>query len=127
VLIDGTPANLPGGDFDFSNLTLDNVDKVEIVHGAESALYGTDAMSGVVQIVSHRGTTRVPEINLFAKVAAFHLRAGARKSAAFSVASTIPLGLLLSYRWSRGQRRRPQPRLRWKSRLQLLGLESSAP
>ena len=71
VLIDGTPVNIPGGDFDFSNLTLDNVDKVEIVHGAESALYGTDAMSGVVQIVSHRGTTRVPEINLFTEGGSF--------------------------------------------------------
>jgi vitamin B12 transporter len=81
VLIDGTPANLPGGDFDFSNLTLDNVDKVEIVHGAESALYGTDAMSGVVQIVSHRGTTRVPEINLFAEGGSFSsARGGAQVS-----------------------------------------------
>jgi vitamin B12 transporter len=81
VLIDGTPANLPGGDFDFSNLTLDNVDKVEIVHGAESALYGTDAMSGVVQIVSHRGATRIPEINLFAEGGSFpSARGGAQVS-----------------------------------------------
>ena len=81
VLIDGTPVNLPGGDFDFSNLTLDNVDKVEIVHGAESALYGTDAMSGVVQIVSHRGATRIPEINLFAEGGSFSsARGGAQVS-----------------------------------------------
>jgi len=67
VLIDGTPVNEPGGVINFSNLTLDNVDKVELVHGAESALYGTDAMSGVIQIVSHRGETRIPEVNLFAE------------------------------------------------------------
>ena len=30
----------PGGLIDFSNFTLDNIDKIEIVHGAESALYG---------------------------------------------------------------------------------------
>jgi vitamin B12 transporter len=84
VLIDGTPVNLPGGDFDFSNFTLDNVDKVEIVHGAESALYGTDAMSGVIQIVSHRGTTRVPEINLFAEGGSFSsARGGAQVSGLF--------------------------------------------
>jgi vitamin B12 transporter len=71
VLIDGTPINLPGGDLDYSNLTLDNVDKVEIVHGAESALYGTDAMSGVIQIVSHRGTTRIPEFNVFSEGGSF--------------------------------------------------------
>ena len=81
VLIDGTPVNLPGGDFDFSNLTLDNVDKVEIVHGAESALYGTDAMSGVVQIVSHRGTTRIPQIDLFTEGGSFSsARGGTRVS-----------------------------------------------
>jgi vitamin B12 transporter len=67
VLVDGTPVNEPGGAMNFSNFTLDNVDKVEIVHGAESALYGTDAMSGVIQIVSHRGETRIPEVNLFAE------------------------------------------------------------
>ena len=81
VLIDGTPVNFPGGDFDFSNLTLDNVDKVEIAHGAESALYGTDAMSGVVQIVSHRGATRIPEINLFSEGGSFSsARSGAQVS-----------------------------------------------
>jgi len=81
VLIDGTPVNLPGGDFDYSNLTLDNVDKVEIVHGAESALYGTDAMSGVIQIVSHRGATRIPELNLFAEGGSFSsARGGAQVS-----------------------------------------------
>jgi vitamin B12 transporter len=67
VLVDGTPVNEPGGALNLSNLTLDNVDKVEIVHGAESALYGTDAMSGVIQIVSHRGTTRIPAVSLFAE------------------------------------------------------------
>jgi len=83
VLIDGTPINLPGGDVDFSNLTLDNVDKVEIVHGAESALYGTDAMSGVIQIFTHRGTTRVPEANLFAEGGSFSsARGGAQLSGA---------------------------------------------
>ncbi|MBS1840355.1 MAG: TonB-dependent receptor [Acidobacteria bacterium] len=62
VLVDGAPVNEPGNAVDFSNFTLDNVDKVEIVRGAESAIYGSDAVSGVVQIFTHRGTTRTPEI-----------------------------------------------------------------
>jgi vitamin B12 transporter len=66
IFIDGTPANEPGGNFNYSNLSLDNVDKVEVVHGAESALYGSDAMSGVIQLFSHRGSTRVPAFELFA-------------------------------------------------------------
>jgi vitamin B12 transporter len=85
VLVDGTPINLPGGDVDFSNLTLDNVDKVEIVHGAESALYGTDAMSGVIQIFTHRGTMRIPEAALFAEGGSFSsVRGGAQFSGALA-------------------------------------------
>ena len=84
VLIDGTPINLPGGDLDYSNLTLDNVDKIEVVHGAESALYGTDAMSGVIQVVSHRGSTRIPELNLFAEGGGFSsARGGAQVGGLF--------------------------------------------
>ena len=40
------------------------MDKIEIVHGASSALYGSDAMDGVVQIFTHRGTTRTPQLML---------------------------------------------------------------
>jgi outer membrane cobalamin receptor len=64
VLIDGVPMNEPGGYLDFSNFSLDDVDKIEVVHGAESALFGSDAMDGAVQIFTHRGTTRGPELNL---------------------------------------------------------------
>jgi vitamin B12 transporter len=56
VLVDGVPANTPGGLIDFSNFTLDNIDKIEVVHGAESALYGSDAMDGVIQIFTHLRT-----------------------------------------------------------------------
>jgi outer membrane cobalamin receptor len=65
VLVDGTPVNEPGGLIDFSSFTLDNVEKIEVVHGAESALYGSDAMTGVIQIFTHRGTTRLPEFTAF--------------------------------------------------------------
>ncbi len=69
--IDGAPLNEPGGFLNLSNQTLDNIDKIEVVHGAESALYGTDAISGVVQLFSHRGATRIPEVNLFAEGGGF--------------------------------------------------------
>jgi len=81
ILIDGAPFNDPGGFVNFSNLTLDNVDKVEIVHGAESALYGSDAVSGVIQLFTHQGATRIPSFDLFAEGGSFSsARGGAQVS-----------------------------------------------
>ncbi len=55
VLVDGVPVNQPGGAIDLSTLTLDDVERVEVVRGPVSVLYGSDAMSGVVQIFTRRG------------------------------------------------------------------------
>lgn len=54
VLLDGIPLNEPGGTFNFSNLTTDFLERVEVVRGAQSALFGSDAMSSVVQLISRR-------------------------------------------------------------------------
>ena len=67
VLVDGVPVNQPGGLVDFSSFTIDNIEKIEVVHGAESALYGSDAMDGVIQIFTRRGTTRTPEFTAFSE------------------------------------------------------------
>jgi vitamin B12 transporter len=56
VLVDGVPVNDAGGAFDFSSLTTDNVDRIEIVRGPSSVLYGSDAVAGVVQVFTRRGT-----------------------------------------------------------------------
>ena len=71
VLVDGAPINPPGAAVDFSDLTLDNIDKVEIVRGAESAIYGTDAVDGVIQLFTHRGSTRTPEFSIYADGGSF--------------------------------------------------------
>ncbi|HEU4589035.1 MAG TPA: TonB-dependent receptor, partial [Gemmatimonadales bacterium] len=55
VLVDGVPVNQPGGAFDFGSLTTDNIERIEILRGPASVLYGTDAVSGVVQIITRRG------------------------------------------------------------------------
>ena len=81
VLVDGTPVNQPGGAVDLSNFASDGIDKVEIVHGASSALYGSDAMTGVVQIFTHRGTTTTPELILTGEGGTFDTgRGGAQLS-----------------------------------------------
>ena len=55
VLIDGVAVNQSGGYFDFSHLTTDNVERIEIVRGPASVLYGADAVTGVIQIFTRRG------------------------------------------------------------------------
>ena len=58
VLVDGVPQTGPagpGGAYDFSNLTTDNVERIEIVRGPVSTLYGSDAVTGVVQIFTRVG------------------------------------------------------------------------
>src|SRR2546425_8345346 len=56
VLVDGVAANQPGGSFDFANLTTENVERIELVRGPASVLYGSDAVTGVVQIFTRRAT-----------------------------------------------------------------------
>ncbi len=58
VLIDGVPVNEPGGAFDFSTLSIENVERIEIVRGPVSVMYGSDAIAGVVQIFTRRGEGR---------------------------------------------------------------------
>lgn len=55
VLIDGVRVNEAGGGFDWSSLTTDNVERIEIIRGPQSALYGSDAMGGVVHIITKKG------------------------------------------------------------------------
>ena len=61
VLIDGVPVNSAGGLFDFASLTPENLDRVEVVRGPASALFGSDAMTSAIQLVTRRGTSAVPE------------------------------------------------------------------
>jgi vitamin B12 transporter len=62
ILIDGAPVNDAGGSYDFADLTSDNSSRVELIRGSQSAIYGSDAMTGVLQFFTHRGSTSTPEL-----------------------------------------------------------------
>jgi outer membrane cobalamin receptor len=55
VLVDGIKANAFGGGFDFSTLSTSDVERIEVVRGPQSALFGADAMGAVVQVVTRSG------------------------------------------------------------------------
>ena len=57
VLLDGIPINQGlAGQFDFANLTTDNIDRIEIARGPQSTIYGPRALAGVVQIFTRQGS-----------------------------------------------------------------------
>lgn len=56
VFIDGVPVNEPGGLFNLANLTPLNLNRVEVVRGPQSALFGSDALGSVIQLFTERGS-----------------------------------------------------------------------
>ena len=55
VLVDGIRLNDMGGSYDAAHLPLFDLDRIEVVRGPQSAVYGSDAVGGVVQMVTRRG------------------------------------------------------------------------
>src|SRR5262245_3333492 len=56
VLIDGVKVNDPTtGQYDFANLTTENIDRIEVLRGGGGALYGSEAIGGVINILTPRG------------------------------------------------------------------------
>jgi vitamin B12 transporter len=67
VLIDGIRINDPistGRELDFANLVLANVERIEVLRGPQSALYGSDAIGGVINIITRRGGNMKPQSSL---------------------------------------------------------------
>lgn len=83
VLLDGVPVNdpsTPGGGFNFARLDTENIERIEVLKGPQSTLWGTDAIGGVLSV-----TTKSPEESLggelFAEAGSFNtFRGGASVS-----------------------------------------------
>jgi vitamin B12 transporter len=62
IMIDGAPGNSIGGAYDFAQLSNSGVESIEVLEGANSVLYGPDALAGVVNITTQRGTSSIPTL-----------------------------------------------------------------
>ena len=86
VLLDGMPLNEPGGAFNFASLSPENIDRIEVLRGAHSGLFGSDAMASVIHLFSVRPDAPRPQVHVTADAGNFntaHLAvgAGARRNA----------------------------------------------
>jgi vitamin B12 transporter len=69
VLLDGVEVNLPSDPsnvYDFAALPTDNIERIEILRGPQSVLYGSDAMAGVINIITKNGKEK-PKFSLSAE------------------------------------------------------------
>jgi outer membrane cobalamin receptor len=90
VLVDGVRANAFGGGIDLSQVPLADIDRIEVVRGPQSALFGADAIGGVVQIITRQGGT--PTI-------AARVEGGSRASRRLEASTT---GSYRAFRWQSG-------------------------
>ena len=85
VLIDGVEvANPSSGEFDFSGLRAEDVVRIETLRGEQSALYGSDAIGGVINIITRAGSTQ--------EGWRASVEAGSRETLEGQVSAVIPLG-----------------------------------
>jgi len=79
ITIDGIPvydASGIGSNFDIRNLPIDNVERVEILKGSQSTLYGSDAIAGVINIITRKGGSKPFSISGTAHYGSYNTKRG---------------------------------------------------
>ncbi len=97
VLVDGVrvndPTNARGGSFDFSTFDMADVQRIEIARGPYSAIYGGDALAGVINIITRRAPLDDMQASLDASAGAFDTREIALNAAGPVASGTWSLGV----------------------------------
>jgi vitamin B12 transporter len=92
ILIDGVAMNQPGGFFDWSTLSTDNVERIEVVRGPSSVVWGSDAVTGVVNIITRSGRGG-PRLMASTRAGNYGTIDGEAQASSSSTAATYSLGL----------------------------------
>lgn len=72
ILIDGVPlVGRSAGNFDLSRLTVGNIKQIEVVKGPSSSLYGSEALGGVINIITEKPKTEELQGNLSYRIGRF--------------------------------------------------------
>ena len=72
VLVDGQRmANATSADSNLQYLNIDQIERVEVLRGSRSVIYGSDAIGGVIQIFTRRGAVHAPQLRLHSAVGSY--------------------------------------------------------
>lgn len=96
VLVDGVRVTISGGQFDFGRIAAGEIERVEVVRGAQSSLWGSDAMGSVVQIFTRRASAAdAPQASVSVEGGSFNtwrgdarVIGGARRSVDYQIGTT---------------------------------------
>ncbi|HET9055828.1 MAG TPA: TonB-dependent receptor [Chitinophagaceae bacterium] len=80
IVIDGVPLYDPsgiGGNFDIRNISIANIDRIEILKGSQSTLYGSDAIAGVIHIITKKAGAKLVNSNGVVSYGSYHTFNGA--------------------------------------------------
>lgn len=92
LLVDGVPMNDPGGAIDLGAITVDDVERIEVVRGPASVLYGSDAVTGVIQVFTRTATAPL-EARLAARAGSYGTRVADASVGARGAMGSLSLGL----------------------------------
>ncbi|MGA7836910.1 MAG: TonB-dependent receptor, partial [Ignavibacteriaceae bacterium] len=79
VLLDGSSLNMandPSNTYDFADLSTDNIERIEIIRGPQSTLYGSNALAGVINIITKKGRGK-PKFSLSTEGGSYNTYKGA--------------------------------------------------